>query len=326
MRRYVPEARSRRFSFPGGKAPGQFYEEIDEGELLRGAIDVHIHAGPAALPRRLDGYELAIGARRRGIKAIVFKPNKEIVTVQMANLVGSLVPGIQVLGGVRLGYETGGFNPYAVRAAIDMGGRWVWMPVGDSAYSFAMQEQYGDRTFRYRDYFLPEKGLSALDENGELMSGIPEILEVIAEAGDVVLDLAHVSPTEALAITRAAKAAGVRKIITGHIATSALNYSLEEELELANLGVWIQYVADPFIAGSPKLKGGNIVAEHAERIRAVGPDRVIVGSDAGNPMAPEPWEGLRMFAMMMMWHGGFNYDEIELMLKKNAAQLIAVDS
>lgn len=324
MVRYVPRTRTRRFSFASGEAPGQFYEEIDEEQLLRDAIDVHVHAAPAAIPRRLDGYQVAVGARRRGMKAVVFKPNKEVITVQMANLVSSLVPGIEVLGGIRLGYETGGMNPHAVRAAIDMGGRWVWMPVGDSAHSFAMQKQFDEKVFHYRDYFLPEQGVSAIDENGDLVPGMYEILDIIAEAGDVVLDLAHVSPREALTIARAAKAAGVKRILSGHVATSILDYTLEEELELADMGVWIQYVGESFTALSPKLEGGNIVAQYAERIRAVGPERVIVGSDSGNPTLPEPWECLRMFAMMMMWHGGFSYDEVELMIKENAAQLIAL--
>lgn len=324
MPRYVSATRKRRFSYGTGKAPGQFYEDIDEAELIRDAIDVHIHAGPGAMPRRLDGYQVALGAHERGMKGVVFKPNKEIITVQMANLVGSLVPDIEVLGGIRLGYETGGLNPHAVRAAIDMGGRWVWMPVGDSAHSFAMQERFGNKIFDYRKYFLPEKGISTIDENGELFPEMHEIIEVIAEAGDVVLDLAHVSPTEALVITKTAREAGVKRILSGHVATSVLNYTLEEEIALADAGAWIQYVAESLTALSPKLEGGNIGAQFAERIRAVGPERVIVGSDSGNPTLPEPWEAMRMFAVTMMWHG-FNYEDVELMIKKNAAKLIAVD-
>jgi len=92
------------------------------------------------------------------------------------------------------------------------------------------------------------------------------------------------------------------------------------------MGVWIQYVAESFTALSPKLEGGNIAAQYAKRIRAIGPDRVVVGSDSGNPTQPESWESMRMFAMTMMWHGGFSYDEIELMIKKNAARLIALDA
>ena len=326
MHRYVPLTRTRRFSFESGKAPGQFYEEIDEAELLRDAIDVHIHAAPSAIPRRLDGYQIALGAQQRGMKAVVYKPHKEIVTVQMANLVSSLVPGIQVLGGIRLGYETGGLNPQAVRSAIDMGARWVWMPVGDSAHSVAAQARFKGNVFNYHSYFLPKEGISTIDENGELLPEMHEIIGIIAEAGDVVLDLAHVSPTEALAIARAAKKAGVKRVLSGHIATSILNYTLEEELELANLGVWIQYVAESFTALSPRLEGGNLAAQFAKRIRAVGPDRVIVGTDSGNPTQPDPWDGLRIFAMTLMWHGDFTYQEIELMLKKNAAKLISLDA
>ena len=66
MPRYVSATRKRRFSYGTGKAPGQFYEDIDEAELIRDAIDVHIHAGPGAMPRRLDGIRSPL-ARMNGV-------------------------------------------------------------------------------------------------------------------------------------------------------------------------------------------------------------------------------------------------------------------
>lgn len=44
-------------------------------ELLKGAIDVHVHAGPhlKSSPRRVDPIEAAIQARDAGMRAIVFK-------------------------------------------------------------------------------------------------------------------------------------------------------------------------------------------------------------------------------------------------------------
>ena len=42
-------------------------------ELLKGAIDTHIHAGPSIFPRLMDAVEVAEAARAYGMRGIVLK-------------------------------------------------------------------------------------------------------------------------------------------------------------------------------------------------------------------------------------------------------------
>jgi len=47
---------------------------MDATELLKGAIDIHIHIGPDPnRRRRVDGYQAAVQARDAGMRAVVFK-------------------------------------------------------------------------------------------------------------------------------------------------------------------------------------------------------------------------------------------------------------
>jgi len=91
-------------------------------ELLKGAIDVHVHAGPhlKSSPRRVDPIEAAIQARDAGMRAIVFKDVFEMSN-GIAWLVNRHVPNFRVYGGLMLNTVYGGMNPRAVKTALHYG-------------------------------------------------------------------------------------------------------------------------------------------------------------------------------------------------------------
>jgi len=60
-------------------------------------------------------------------------------TVERAWLVSQCVPGIRVYGGLVLNETVGGLNPAAVRLALDLGARQIWMPTR-SARNHRLQE------------------------------------------------------------------------------------------------------------------------------------------------------------------------------------------
>ena len=90
--------------------------------LLRGAIDIHVHAGPHLLssPRRVDPFEAAIEARDAGMRALVFMD-----VFGMSNgtawLVNRQVPGFRTYGGLIMNTVYGGMNPRAVKTALQYG-------------------------------------------------------------------------------------------------------------------------------------------------------------------------------------------------------------
>ena len=91
-------------------------------ELLRGAIDIHVHAGPhlRSSPRRVDPVQAAEQARDAGMRAIVFMDVFEMSN-GTAWLVNRLVPEIETFGGLILNTVYGGMNPRAVKTALAYG-------------------------------------------------------------------------------------------------------------------------------------------------------------------------------------------------------------
>lgn len=102
--------------------------------LMTGAIDLHIHASYEVPPRRQNMLEVARDAAAAGMRAVVFK-SKDTSTVDSARLVSTLFDGVGVYGGVTLDASVGGINPLAVYSALEMGGKIVWMPSFDSAWT-----------------------------------------------------------------------------------------------------------------------------------------------------------------------------------------------
>jgi hypothetical protein len=63
-------------------------------QTLSGAIDMHAHADPDGVPRKLDAIDLARLVKERGMRAIVLKNHWE-PTASLAYIVRKEVPGIE---------------------------------------------------------------------------------------------------------------------------------------------------------------------------------------------------------------------------------------
>ncbi len=100
---------------------------MDTTELMKGAIDIHIHIGPDPnRRRRVNGYEAAIQAKEVGMRGVVFKSH-DYNTTPVAYTVQQLVSDVELYGGVSLDVEVGGLNPTAVEAAGKLNSKIVWM-------------------------------------------------------------------------------------------------------------------------------------------------------------------------------------------------------
>src|SRR5437762_855610 len=78
-----------------------------------GVIDMHVHPDPDVFGRSLTDVEMAMIARRKGMRGIVLK-NHVVTTADRAALTMQQVPGIEVWGGIVLNSSVGGINPAAV--------------------------------------------------------------------------------------------------------------------------------------------------------------------------------------------------------------------
>ena len=111
-------------------------------QLTAGMIDFHVHTAPDTAERTVTAVEAARTALDRGLRAIVLK-GTAFETVTRAAAANAEVRGIQAFGGVVFNWSSGGVNPAAVEAMVNIRGagaekvgRVVWMPSNDSRNHF----------------------------------------------------------------------------------------------------------------------------------------------------------------------------------------------
>ncbi len=285
-------------------------------ELLRGAIDIHLHSSPCLHERILDEEDLALEARGHGMRAYV---SKSIYTINADRMyfVSKRVSGFHCFGGVVLNPSVGGLNPRAVEVAIKYGGKEVWMP---SIFSKAHLDHFGESYPSMRPVVkIPKGGISVLDEAGNLVPQMDEILDMIAEA-NIILGTSHLSYEETKVLVDRARQRGVKKILITHPHNEVPNLTLEQQVELASKGAILEHCFLPATTMFYNASIDDIVAV----IRAVGPQKCVMATDYGQVFNPSPVEGLRDFVAALL-NRGVAPDDIETMVKKNPARLLDLD-
>ncbi len=291
-------------------------------ELLKGAIDVHLHTGPSVFPRLMDAVEAAEAARAAGMRGIVIK-HHHTPTVDRAYLVHRAVPEVEVYGGVTLNYAVGGLNPFAVDAALRLGAKVIWMPSVDAlnhTRHFGELGKYGSRL----DYDKPRiykgmEGITVFDDEGGLDPRVGQILDLVADAGAAVAT-SHLDFEESKALVDEARRRGVKKLVATHVGFVTASLSVEEQKWMAERGVFLELC---YSSLSPAWRCTSI-AEVAEAIHEVGPEHYVLASDLGQVHNPPPPEGLRIYVMMLL-ERGFDPDEIRVMVKENPERLLGLD-
>ena len=288
--------------------------------ILTGSIDCHVHAGPGIFSRTGDAINFAKQARAYGMRGIVLKSHQGI-TSDTATLVNKMVSGVDVYGGVVLNRYVGGINPYAVEIAIRLGAKIVWMPTQWAKHHVdtfgAAQYKHMKQTKSVVD--LPMKGISILDEKGNITPETKQVLEIIKEA-DVALATSHLTKEEIKILVKEAHKMGISKIIITHITFSELwKWPIQEQRELVDMGATKEHVAvycmeNRYLA-SPK--------EVVKMIDGVGYKNVLIGSDCGQLRLPAPPEALRLFVGMLL-DEGMEEHKIHYMMKDNPIRLLGL--
>jgi hypothetical protein len=193
-------------------------------QLTTGMIDFHVHTAPDTAERTVTAIEAARAARDKGLRAIVLK-GTAFETVTRAAAANAEVNGIQVFGGVVFNWSSGGINPAAVEAMVNMRGggadkigRVVWMPSNDSRHHF--------------ERFKIDRQPVDVFSGGKLVAAMHDVLALCAKH-DLVLQTCHLSPLEAIALIKEARAAKVQKIVCTHADYDPINMSVDEQKEAA---------------------------------------------------------------------------------------------
>jgi hypothetical protein len=282
---------------------------------IKGLIDFHTHAAPDVFGRSLEDDELATLAASRQMEAVVFK-NHVTHTADRAFLVRKHVPGIEVFGGVTLNHAVGGLNPQAVEWMWRMQGghgRVVWFPTFDA-------DNHVRRTG------TAPSGIRVVDERGQVLPAVRAVLKVCA-AQRLVVQTGHASPEEALALIAAAREEGCDRVVVTHAQFDVVGMTEAHMKQAAALGAKLELCALLMLAGptSPLEFMHHTarvpVADTAARIKAVGAQHFVLGTDLGQAGNPTPADGLQMLVAGLM-KAGITREQIVTMGRETPGALL----
>jgi len=287
---------------------------------IEGAIDLHAHCGPSVFDRRVDGYEYASEAAAAGMDAVVMKEH-HLPTVYGVPYIERLLArdgtDIEVVGSVVLNYCNGGFNPFAVDAAIGYGAGVVWGPTLDAKHHGEVLE-LGGHVFAggEGEEYESVDGISALDDEGDLTEDVRLCVRKIAES-DIVLCLGHVSYEETRKIAEYAADLGHEKVVVDHPNFPVTGLDIEQQEALVSLGVVLNF---PFNAISPTYSWVSNEQLY-ENIREIGVDNCVLSSDVGQIPNPSSPESLRLLGEAL-FEEGLSQAEFDRMAKDAPRELL----
>jgi len=290
-------------------------------ELVRGGADVHVHISPDVVERRIDDVGLARRCEELGLAGFVLKSHYTS-TAERAAVVRGVVPGIAALGAIVLNRAIGGMNPLAVEIAAREGARVVWMPTTDS---HAEREHLADQPpganlpvwakveAEFGERGIQSSPVATLDDAAELLPETRLVLEVVAEHG-LVLATGHLGRAETFAVVGAARNAGVEDVVVTHPDFPAQDFSVDDQLELAGMGAWIERCFTTPYTGKCSWE------QWFEGTRAVGAERTLLASDLGQVQNPPVEDGLALMADRLL-EAGFGEDDVQTMAVTNTRKI-----
>lgn len=281
-------------------------------ELLKGAIDMHIHTAPDIFPRSVDAIQAAEEAREAGMEAIVIKSHSTDTAARAET--ASRISGFPVSGGIALNYPVGGLNPYAVLESVKQGGRIVWLPTLSARHFLAGADNV---PILEAESPLESEGIVVTDDNGALKQEVEDILQLVKQH-DLILCSGHVSPQEALQVFRRAKELGIHRLVVTHPHALFIGAEPNEMKELAALGA-LNEMHYAFV--TKVTKPPQTISQLASMIRAVGVESCYLATDGGQKVNPNPVEAFRLFIEGFL-DQGFSVDELRYMTSDAPRKLL----
>lgn len=287
-------------------------------DLLVGAVDLHCHSGPAAMPRILDHHEALMDCADARFRALLYKDHFYLGTAH-AIMLEKLFPetGVKLFSGIALNNASGGLNPHAVDHAIKLGGRIVWMPTLSAKNHIDAQASGQAKTFpKTAQKMLDPVPLTVFDANGRLIDAVKQILDLIAE-GNAILAGGHLSVPELFAVFEEARERGVKKMIVNH-PTYIVGCSEADIRGMVAMGVSMEHSICMFVEGRSKKFSPQ---ELARLIEVAGVQNTILSSDLGLQGSPRPVDGFREVVGILL-DLQFSAADIRTLVGDNAAKLL----
>jgi hypothetical protein len=285
-------------------------------DLIKDAVDLHYHSGPSPFPRRLDPVESARHYDEHGFKAVVYKSHHHNTVMDVLSIKTSVLDSlrVRVFGGIALNGLVGGLNPRAVELSLRMGGKIVWFPTISSPAHINYHTHGGgfpEPTMK----LMPEAPNPVFGEDGKLKPEVHDIIQLTKEE-DAILAGGHMSPPEIFAVFKAAREAGVQKLLVLH-PDFVVNLGEEQACELARMGAFIEHEVNMYYRERPEWPIEKLI----KWIRGVGPEHTTLGSDTGQATSPLPAEVFGRVAHKLVDNGVPERD-VRRMLSDNPGSLL----
>lgn len=275
--------------------------------LMKGAIDMHMHAAPDPTVERRDVMEVAEAAEKYGMRAVVLK-SFFYPTVCQTALGKYAAPDVELIGSITIGeVTTGGLDHGAaiIENNAKLGCKVVWFPAFDAKFC--------------RSEIGQEGGIWILDEQGNVKSQVYDILRVVKK-WDMVLCSGHMSYEETEKLFLAAKEMGITKMIATHPQVNEWTpMNIEQMKRLVDIGAYIEHCYLQLTARSGSLHPTRFV----EITHAVGAEHCIMVSDFGWASEMVSAEALRSFIGTMLTFG-CTEEEVRYMVQENPAKLLGL--
>lgn len=286
-------------------------------ELVRGAVDYHVHVAPDFTERRITDVALARRCLETGQAGFGLKSHYGS-TAERAQVVAEAVDGVTVLGTITLNRSVGGLNPLAVEVAAREGARVVWFPTVSAVneqHEVLQSDPDGKVPVWVRfELSLRAAGLACepvpvVDDGGALLPEAHDVLEVIARHG-MVLCTGHLSRDEIFTLVDGAVEAGVEQIVVTHPEFPSQDISVEDQVALAGRGAVMERCFTTTFTGKAPWE------RSFEATRAVGASRTVFSTDLGQVFNPPVEDGMALMADRFL-EAGFSEQEVRTMAVEN---------
>ena len=291
---------------------------FDEREILKGIIDLHVHAGPSVANRAVDAADMLKEAIVAGYRGFLVKDHyfPSCMGVKMVQEHCDS-QGVEIYSSMALNNSMGLFNALALDAAINMGAKIIYFPTVSSKNHI---DHHKGNFVGAGKMSVPETPVVYVDENGVMDPAAVEVLKLIGEK-DVVLGTGHGTAWEIDHLVEEAVKAGVKRILVNH-PQFHIGATYEQMTKWANMGAFIEMNVCVFTSGS---KLGTLDDQViADMLKAVPLDHMILDSDMGQRGNGSPVEGMYRFIRLLMDKFGLSEADINLIAKENPAKLLGV--
>lgn len=283
---------------------------------MRGVIDMHVHTNPDLRTRAYDDFELCDAAVKVGARANVIKTHMGDTSCRAAlvNHYNQIVHGendYTMFGSIVMNSCVGGINPVAVENALKLGAKVVWLP-----------------TMSARNHLLklgkPTDGCVDVVLEGKVVPEMEQIFALVNKY-DAVLGTGHIGVEEIFIVVKAAREAGVKKIVVTHPEWWIVDMNEEQQLKIVQE---YDILLERCYAQNKGVGAGNgylsNLPGNLEIIKKVGYKNVLVSTDGGQVENPH-WELAMHEYMQYLYDHGIPEEEIRYMTHDLPCWLLGID-